>query len=62
MFVKEHKILTQSFFWLNSKNKDTLKQSFAVIVKCLHDENSSSALLRMAAELQNIDQTVTVIK
>lgn len=61
-FVKEHKDTYSAIFWLNGKNEDTLKQSFAVIAKRLHNEYPSSALLRTAAESQDIDQTVAAIK
>ena len=61
-FVKEHKDTYSAVFWLNGKNEDTLKQSFAVIAKRLYDEYPSSVLLRKAAESKNIDQTVAVIK
>jgi len=61
-FVKEHKDTYSAIFWLNGKNEDTLKQSFAIIAKRLHDEYPSSALLRTAAKSQDIDQTVAAIK
>jgi len=61
-FVKEQKNTYSAIFWLNSKNEDTLKQSFAVVAKRLHDEYPSSALLRTAVKSQDIDQTVIVVK
>lgn len=60
--MKEYKDIYSAIFWLNGKNEDTLKQSFAVIAKRLYDKYLFSALLRTAAESQNIDQTVAAIK
>jgi len=60
--VKEYKNTYSAIFWLNGKNENTLKQSFAAIAKRLYKKYPFSALLRTAAELQDIDQTVTAIK
>ena len=61
-FVKEHRDTYSAIFSLNDKNEDTLKQSFAGIAKRLHDEYSSSALLRTTTKEKNIARVVAVIK
>ena len=60
--MKEHRNIYSAIFWLNGKNEDTLKHSFAHIAKRLRSEYPSSALLKRAAEIKDSDQVVTVIK
>ncbi|KAA6412799.1 MAG: hypothetical protein FRX48_03791 [Lasallia pustulata] len=61
-FVKEHRDAYSAIFWLNGKNEDTLKQSFAVMAKRLYKEHPSSPLLRMAAEAKYVDQIGVIIR
>ncbi|KAA6406627.1 MAG: TPR repeat protein [Lasallia pustulata] len=61
-FVKEHRDTYSAIFWLNGKNEDTLKQSFAVMANRLYKEYPSSALLRTAAEAKDVDQIVVIIR
>ncbi|KAA6414181.1 MAG: hypothetical protein FRX48_02543 [Lasallia pustulata] len=61
-FVKEHRDTYSAIFWLNGKNEDTLKQSFAVMANRLYKEYPSSALLRTAAEAKDVDQIVVTIR
>ncbi len=61
-FVKEHRDTYSVIFWLNGKNEDTLKQSFAGMTKRLHNEYPSSALLRTTTKEKNLDRVVAVIK
>lgn len=61
-FVKEHRDTYSAIFWLNGKDVDTLRQSFAGIVKRLHDEYPSSALLRTTTKEKNLDRVIAVIK
>lgn len=61
-FVKEHKDNYSALFWLNGKNEDTLKQSFAGIARRLQNEYPSSALLRTAADEKDINQVVAAIR
>ncbi|SLM38232.1 nb-arc and tpr domain protein, partial [Lasallia pustulata] len=61
-FVKEHRDTYSAIFWLNGKNEDTLKQSFAVMANRLYKEYPSSALLRTAAEAKDVDQIVGIIR
>ena len=60
--MKEHRDIYSAIFWLNGKNEDTLKHSFAQMAKRLHLEFPSSALLSRAAEEKDADQVVAVIK
>ncbi len=61
-FLKRHRDIYSAVFWLNGKNEDTLKQSFAGIAKRLCNKYPSSALLRTVAEEKDADQIVAVIK
>lgn len=61
-FVKEHRDTYSAILWLNGKNEDTLKQSFAGIAKRLHNEYPSSTLLRTTTKEKNLDRVVAVIK
>ncbi len=61
-FVKEHRDTYSAIFWLNGKNEDTLKQSFAGMAKRLHNEYPSSVLLRTTTKEKNLDRVVAVIK
>lgn len=61
-FVKEHRDTYSVIFWLNDKNEDTLKQSFAGMIKRLHDEYSSLMLLRTTMKKKNLDRVIAVIK
>ncbi len=60
--MKEHRNIYSAIFWLNGKNEDTLKQSFADMAKRLHIEYPSSALLRRAVEEKDANQVVGVVK
>lgn len=61
-FVKEHRDTYSAIFWLNGKNEDTLRQSFAGIAKRLRTKYPSSALLKTAADEKDIDRIVAVVK
>ncbi len=59
--MKEHRDTYSAIFWLNGKNEDMLKHSFAQMAKRLHIEYPSSTLLRRAAEEKDADQVVAAI-
>jgi Cdc6-like AAA superfamily ATPase len=61
-FVKEHRDTYSAIFWVNGKNEDTLKKSFADIARRLHTEYPSSILLKTAADEKDIDRVVAVVK
>ena len=60
--MREHRDIYSAIFWLNGKNEDTLKQSFANMARRLYIEYPFSALLRRAAEEKDADQVVVFIK
>ncbi len=60
--MKEHRNIFSAIFWLNGKNEDTLKQSFADMAKRLYIEYPSSELLRKAVEEKDANQVVGVVK
>lgn len=49
-------------FWLNGRNENTVKQSFAGMASRLYNEYPTSAILMMAEEEQDINQAVAFIK
>ncbi len=59
--MKEQRDTYSAIFWLNGKNKDMLKHSFAQMAKRLHIEYPSSTLLRRAAGEKDADQIVAAI-
>ncbi len=61
-YMKEHRDVYSAVFWLNGKNVNTLRQSFAGMAKRLHNKHPSSVLLGMAAEEKDADQVVAVVK
>ena len=56
-FAKEHQHNYTAAFWLNGKDEDTLKKSFAEIAKRLPEANSSSV-----SQESNADQIVETVK
>lgn len=60
-FLKAHRDVYSAMFWLNGKNEDTLKQSFAGMAKRLYMEYPASMLLRTAAEEQDASKTIAGI-
>lgn len=60
-FTKEETNNYSAIFWLNGKNKDTLKYSFAGMEKLLHNENTSSPLLTTAVKEKSAGQIVEAI-
>lgn len=56
-FAKEHRHSYTAAFWLNGKDEDTLKKSFADIAKHLPDANPSSV-----PQERNADQIVETVK
>lgn len=65
-FIKEQRDTYSAAFWLNGRSEDTLRQSFSGMANRLYNEYPSecpsSALLKIAAEEKDIDQTITVIR
>lgn len=61
-FVKKHRDKFSAVFWMNGKNEDTLKQSFADVVKRIYEEYPSSTSLKAAAESKNPNQVIEAVK
>lgn len=61
-FVKKQRDNFSAVFWMNGKNEDTLKQSFADVAKQIYEEHPSSTLLKIAAESKDSDQVVEAVK
>lgn len=61
-FVKEHRDKFSAVFWMNGKNEDALKQSFADAAKRIYEENPSSSSLKAAAESKDPGQLVEAVK
>lgn len=61
-FAKQQRDHHSAIFWLNGKNEDISKQSFAKMAKRLHENYPSSASLRTAAESKDADQIVGAMK
>jgi hypothetical protein len=61
-YLKEHKNAYSAIFWLNGRTEDTLKQSFAVMAKRLHNEHASSVLVKRAMEAKDVDEVVKSIR
>ncbi|MCJ1348933.1 hypothetical protein MMC31_007166, partial [Peltigera leucophlebia] len=60
--MKEHRDNYSAIFWLNGKNEDLLRRSFAKMAKRLYTEYPSSALLRRAIDEKDANQVVAAIK
>ena len=61
-FLKQYKDIYPAIFWLNGKNEDTLKQSFAGMAKRLYNEYPSSGLLRRASGEKDPDRILAAMK
>ena len=61
-FMKEQKDTYSAIFWLNGKNEDTLKKSFAGMCERLHSEYPFSTVLNTAIQGENVDQMIATIK
>lgn len=61
-FLQTHRDIYSAIFWLNGRNEDTLKQSFAGMASRLYMQYPSSTLLKTATESQDANKTIAVIK
>ena len=61
-FLNAHRDIYSAIFWLNGRNEDTLKQSFAGMASRLYMQYPSSTLLKTATESQDANETIAVIK
>lgn len=61
-FMKKQRDNYSAIFWLNGKNEDTLKQSFAGVAQRLYNEYPSLTQLKTAVEENNTSQIVAAIR
>jgi hypothetical protein len=61
-YAKRYRNDYSAVFWLNSKDQDTLKQSFANIAKRIFHDRLSSMHLKTVAESGDLDEAVNAIK
>lgn len=60
-FIKQQRDAFSAVFWLNGRNEDMLKQSFADMAKRLYNQHPSS-MLKAAAQSEDSDQIVEAVK
>ncbi|KAH9203401.1 P-loop containing nucleoside triphosphate hydrolase protein [Leptodontidium sp. 2 PMI_412] len=61
-YAKRHKDSYSGIFWLNIKDEDSLKQSFAKVAKQISREHSSASRLNNVDTKENLDGVVDVVK
>jgi hypothetical protein len=61
-YAQRHKDEYSAVFWVNSKSKDTLKQSYALAARRIYRDHPSLLHLKTAAEGGNLDDVVEAVK
>jgi hypothetical protein len=61
-YITRHKDEYSAIFWLNIKDEDSLKQSFAKIAKQISREHPSFSLLRNVDMEENLDKMIDAVK
>lgn len=61
-YAKRHKDSYSAIFWLNIKDEDSLKQSFAKLAKQILREHPSAILVSNLKTNQNLDEVVGFVK
>jgi hypothetical protein len=61
-YAKRHKDSYSAIFWLNIKDEDSLKQSFARIARQILRENPSAGQLSNMDTTENLDEVVDAVK
>jgi hypothetical protein len=61
-YAKRHKDNYSAIFWLNTKDEDSLKQSFAKIAKQISREHPLAIRLRNVDTNKNLDEVVDAVK
>lgn len=61
-YTKLHRADYSAIFWLNIKDEDSLKQSFARVARRILRENPSASRLHTVAEDSNLDKVVEAVK
>lgn len=62
VYTKRHKDNYSAIFWLNIKDEDSLKQSFAKLAKQISREHPSAIRVSNLETNQNLDEVVESIK
>ena len=61
-YVKRHKDNYSAVFWLNIKDEDSLKQSFAKVAKQILREHPSATRLSSVDIKENLDEVIDAVK
>jgi hypothetical protein len=61
-YAKRHKDNYSAIFWLNIKDEDSLKQSFAKVARQISREHSSAIQLSNVDTNKNLDEVVDAVK
>jgi hypothetical protein len=61
-YAKRHKDSYSAIFWLNIKDKDSLKQSFAKVARQILREHPSASRLSNVDTNKNLDEVVDAVK
>jgi len=61
-YAKRHKADYSAIFWLNCKDKDSLRQSFARVARRILKEHPSASRLSMVNEDSKLDEMVDAVK
>ena len=61
-YAKRHKTDYSAIFWLNSKDEDSLKQSFASVARRILKEHPSASRLSSVKEDSDLDEVVDAVK
>jgi hypothetical protein len=61
-YAKRHKDNSSAIFWLNIKDEDSLKQSFAKVARQILREHPSASRLSSVDIKENIDEVIDAVK
>jgi hypothetical protein len=61
-YMKQHKDSYSAVFWLNIKDKDSLKQSFAKVAKQILKEHPLASWLNSVDVKENLDKVIDAVK
>jgi ATP/maltotriose-dependent transcriptional regulator MalT len=61
-YAKRHKNGYSAIFWLNIKDEDSLKQSFASVAKQILREHPQASRLSKAEAIENLDELIDTVK
>ena len=61
-YAKRHKANYSAIFWVNSKDEDSLKQSFAKVARRILKEHPSASWLSSVKDDSNLDEVIDAVK